>query len=802
MNFDSFGEANLLNYYSSMKAILKKELNSFFSTPIGYFVIAVYLLFNGLFLWVFEGDFNILHAGFADLNSYFFLAPWIFIFLIPAITMRSFSDEINDGTIEILSSKPITNWQIILGKYFGSLLLVLLAIVPTLIYVYSIYQLGNPIGNIEFGTTFGSFVGLFFLASAYIAIGIFSSTISKNQIVSFIIAVIVSFFAYYGIEALANYSLFGSLDYTFRRLGMSEHYNSIGKGVIDTRDLIYFLTITLLFLFLTKLRIRNEYKYSKIAKFLIVLFVLNLVSSIFHARLDLTEDKRYTLSNVTKSIIYNINDLIHITVYLKGDFPSEFKRLQTETKQHLEELRALNKNIIFQFKDPLQIAQELIDNGLDASRLQVQENEKFSEIVIFPWAVINYKGQSENIPLLKDIFSNSQNEQLESSIQNLEYAFTSGIHKLTSQKSKKIAVLKGNGELSNIYITDFLLKLREYYHIAPFTLDSVATQPYKTLKDLSKFDLAIIAKPTIKFSEKEKFTLDQFIMNGGKTLWMIDNVQAELDSLMATGESLAYARDLGLTDFFFNYGARINTDLIADLYSTQIPLATGNIGNQTQFNSFMWKYFPLLNSTNNHAINTNIEAVSVKFANSIDTLKNTIHKTVLLQSSLRSKPVGTPTIVSLKSITEEQVPAEYNMGNKAIAVLLEGTFKSAYNSRVNPFKIKDAKKTGVENKMVIISDGDIIANEVSQGKPLELGVDKWSNQHYGNKEFLLNTVNYLLDETGLINIRSKRVKINYLDKQKAFNQSNLWQLVNILFPLIILGIFGFIFNYLRKKKYQ
>lgn len=241
-----------------MTAILKKELNSFFSSPIGYLVIAVYLIINGLFLWVFKGDFNILHAGFADLTSYFFLAPWIFMFLIPAITMRSFSDEMNTGTLEILKTKPLTNRQIILGKYFGSFTLVILAITPTLIYVYSVYQLGNPIGNIEFGTTFGSFISLLFLVSAYTAIGIFSSTLSKNQIVSFIVSVFISFILYYGFEAVSNYNLFGNLDYTFKYIGMSEHYNSLSKGVIDTRDLIYFLSVTFFFLVLTKFRIQHE----------------------------------------------------------------------------------------------------------------------------------------------------------------------------------------------------------------------------------------------------------------------------------------------------------------------------------------------------------------------------------------------------------------------------------------------------------------------------------------------------------------------------------------------------------------
>ena len=241
-----------------MKSIIIKELNSFFSSPIAYLVIGVYLLINGLFLWVFEGDFNILHAGFADLNNYFFLAPWIFIFLIPAITMRSFSEELNTGTIEILKTKPITNWQLILGKYIGSFILVILAIIPTLIYVYSIYQLGNPVGNIKFGTTFGSFIGLLFLASTYTSIGIFSSTISKNQIVSFIIAVFTSFILFYGFESLANYNLFGNLDSTIQNIGLNAHYKSISKGVIDTRDLVYFASITFFFLLLTNYRIQHE----------------------------------------------------------------------------------------------------------------------------------------------------------------------------------------------------------------------------------------------------------------------------------------------------------------------------------------------------------------------------------------------------------------------------------------------------------------------------------------------------------------------------------------------------------------
>ncbi len=237
-----------------MFAILKKELNSFFASPIGYLVIAVFLVINGLYLWVFKGDFNILNAGFADLNSFFFIAPWFFLFLIPAITMRSFSDEFRSGTIEILKTKPLTDWQIVLGKYFGAFILIILALLPTLVYIYSIVKLGAPIGNLDVGSTIGSYIGLLFLASTYTAIGLFTSTLSSNQIVAFILAIIIAFFLFYGFEALADLNL----PEIIRNFGMNEHFKSISRGVIDTRDIIYFVSITVFFLFLTKLKLNVE----------------------------------------------------------------------------------------------------------------------------------------------------------------------------------------------------------------------------------------------------------------------------------------------------------------------------------------------------------------------------------------------------------------------------------------------------------------------------------------------------------------------------------------------------------------
>jgi ABC-2 type transport system permease protein len=239
-----------------MFPILRKEINAFFSTPVAYLVIGVFLLMNGLFLWVFKDDFNILNAGFADLNNFFFLAPWIFLFLIPAITMKSFADELSSGTIELLKTKPITDWQIVLGKFWASLLLIIIALIPTLTYVYTVYELGNPTGNIDLGSTLGSYLGLLFLAASYAAIGLFTSTLSKNQIVAFILGVFITFILFYGFDTLAN--SFTQDGYTLKLLGINEHFKSISRGVIDTRDIVYFLSVILFFLFLTKQNIGHE----------------------------------------------------------------------------------------------------------------------------------------------------------------------------------------------------------------------------------------------------------------------------------------------------------------------------------------------------------------------------------------------------------------------------------------------------------------------------------------------------------------------------------------------------------------
>jgi len=792
-----------------MFAVLKKEIQSFFTSPIGYLVIAIFLLTNGLFLWVFKSEFNVLDYGFADLSSFFFLAPWILLFLIPAVCMRSFSDEKKQGTLELLLTKPISHTSIVLGKYLGAFMLIIFALIPTLLYVYTVYQLGDPIGNLDSGSTIGSYFGLLFLIAAYTSIGIFASILTNNQIVAFIIAIAISFFFYYGFDAIADVATITFVE----QLGMNYHFKSIGRGVIDTRDVLYFISVTIFFLALTIVKVGNKSIVKKeriiLSVLLLGLLVINIFSSSVFKRFDLTSDKRYTLSEASKKLIEDVNSPIIIDVFLEGEgFPSEFRRLKNETQQLLEEFSSTNKNIHFAFINPLEDEatrnrniQQLSERGLTPMQLNVQESGKTSQEVIFPWALASYNNQTVKISLLKNNIGASTQEKVANSIQHLEYAFADGFNKLINPKNKKVAVLKGNGQLDNRYIADFLKTIGNYYLTAPFTLDSVASNPQKTLNDLNNYDLIVSAKPTQAFTEQEKYVLDQYTMKGGKSLWLVDKVAMDKDSLYnASGVSFATIRDLNLTDFFFKYGIRINPVLVNDMYSAPISLAVGE-GSETQFQPVQWQYSPLASGNSNHPIVNNLNLVKFDFANQIDTLKNSVTKTVLLKSSPLSKLIGVPTEISLETITQQPDRNTYTNGNQNLAVLLEGKFTSVYNNRVKPFSINDNKATSHPTKMIVIADGDIIKNEIRRSGPLELGFDAWTGRLYGNKEFLLNSINYLLEDNGLINIRSKEIAIAFMDPEKITTQKRQWQIVNIALPLVLLAVFGLVFNLIRKKKY-
>ena len=361
--------------------------------------------------------------------------------------------------------------------------------------------------------------------------------------------------------------------------------------------------------------------------------------------------------------------------------------------------------------------------------------------------------------------------------------------------------MRGNGELPDDYIANFIQNISQYYFVAPFTLDLAGLNPENTLRELIEFDLIIEAKPTQAFTENEKYVLDQYLIQGGKALWLVEKVAMETESLFnETGSVLAIPRNLNLGDLFFSYGLRINPVLINDIYSAPIILATGS-GNDTRFTPYPWFYSPLSSSPNSHPIINNIEAVKFEWANQIDTLRNNIKKTILLSSSPQTKIEGTPREISLNILNTTPNLSGYNADEQALAVLLEGRFTSAYKNRVKPFKIDNPSDLSEPTKMIVIADGDVIKNQLLKGEPQELGFDRYTGNTYGNKEFLLNSVNYLLDESGLIDIRSKEISIAFLNTQKVTAEREKWQFINLIIPLLILGFGAFGYNYFRKKRY-
>lgn len=543
-----------------------------------------------------------------------------------------------------------------------------------------------------------------------------------------------------------------------------------------------------------------------------ILIVLNVLGSLFFHRFDLTKDKRYTLSPTSLQIIKQVKNPLSIKIYMQGELPADFRRLQQETKQLLEEFQAYNSNIVFEFVNPMEnedesmaIVKSLYQKGLTPVNITVDDKGKQSQAMVFPWAVAVYDNKEVNIPLLKNIMGASTTQKVIGSIQHLEYSIADAINKISKDKQKKVAIIKGNGELSEIHIGKLLRQIKESYYIGPFTLDSVAKDPNGTLDALKEYDLAIISKPTEKFSDEEKQVLDQFIMNGGKTLWLIDQVAADMDSLYnQAGATLAYPRDLNLNDMFFKYGFRINPDLIKDENGSPIKLATGEQGSATQYQDFIWKFAPLVQPASPHPIVKNLGGIKFDFASPIDTLKNGIKKTVLLQSSQYSKVIGTPSEINLNIVTEKTTPADYlNKGNQNLSILLEGSFHSAFENRVLPFKENSFQAKGKPTKMIVVADGDIARNQLDKNMmPVELGYDQRTGNLYDNKDFMMNCINYLLDDTGLINIRSKDVELPLLDKEKVYENYTTTQFITIGLPILILLVFGLVFTFIRKRKYS
>tara|TARA_X000000368_G_C23029226_1_gene711674 strand:- start:344 stop:2032 length:1689 start_codon:yes stop_codon:yes gene_type:complete len=561
----------------------------------------------------------------------------------------------------------------------------------------------------------------------------------------------------------------------------------------------------------------------------VFIVLLNTLFSFTDLSFDLTEEKKHSIATETKQILSELDDIIFIKIYLDGDFPAEFKYLQSEVLNLLTSFKSIaGTNFDFEFINPNQLVNEeekmnlfkqLVNDGLSPTNIEIKTSSSKSNHMIFPCASIYYKDKQQPVNFLKNSITKQANENVNASVEVLEFEFISAIQHLTKNKLDKIAFLEGNGELNEnqVYdITESVLddnfNLSYYYNvnrfnIKEFTLDSTTMLPdiSRQLYILNTYKAIIIAKPTIPFNQLEKLLIDQYVMHGGKILWLVDGVIANMDSLNnKSGSFVANKNQLNIDDQLLKYGVKINSNLVEDLRSSKIPIITGYSKNKPQQSYFQWPYFPLLVSDSKHPISKGLDGIKCNFISSIDTIKNNIKKTILLHSSKKSRLNLAPTKVSLGIL--ENIPAieSYNKKHEPVAVLLEGEFESLYKNRLvtknTQIKLKEESE---KTKMIIVADGDIIANKVSSsGIIFPLAYESNIKYTYaGNKHFLINAIQYLCDDNGLSHLKTKELSLRMLDKEKVQKNKLLIQLINIVLPVLILLIFAILFNKNKKRKY-
>ncbi len=560
--------------------------------------------------------------------------------------------------------------------------------------------------------------------------------------------------------------------------------------------------------------------------FLLLLFLLvllNIAGNFAFFRIDLTSEKRYSLNGETVRFLKGLDDIIYVKVYLEGDMPAGYKKLRNSTQEMLDEMRAYGSNIEYEFIDPAAsgdeketkaVYRQLVEQGLIYTTPVEEKESGVSQKLLWPGALVSYRGKTIPLQLLSSTTYASEELMITRAINDLEYEITNAIRKLTSVVKPRVAFIEGHGELDSLETKDVQTALKEYYTVERVRLDSsLSTLIYRTQRKDSiifalKYQAIVIAKPDSAFSEKDKFLIDQFVMRGGKVLWMLDRVEASMDSLSNSNASLVYPLDLNLDDLLFRYGARLNADLVMDLNSARIPVVVGMMGNQPRFAPKRWPYFPLCMPASTHPIVNNLNATRFEFANSVDTVgASTIKKSVLLRSSDRATRINAPARISLNILRDKPDPKIYSQRGIPMAVLLEGKFESLYKNRLVP-ELMNNKVIGFKQvcdkpgKVIVVADGDMIRNLVNRnGQIAPAGFDRYSGELFGNRDFFLNCMNYLCDDAGLISVRSRTAKLRLLDSTRIKAERLSIQIKNVLVPILVLLVSGAILVFIRKRKY-
>lgn len=549
--------------------------------------------------------------------------------------------------------------------------------------------------------------------------------------------------------------------------------------------------------------------YQRPLLLLIALIAVNVLSAFVFFRLDLTQEKRYTLSSATRSLLTNLPDDIHVTVYLTGDLPPAFKRLENAVRETLDEFQAdANTTLTYQFIDPDAITgadekRKFIDRlqqrGLLPTNLVASEGGKRTEKLVFPGALVSYKGKETAVLLLKGNKAASKEEQLNQSYEGVEYQLASAIRKLTQTEGKRrrVGLLYGHTQVPPSRFADLLASVQENYDL--FFIDLTKPGP------ITGLDVVLVPKPDRPFSEEDVFKLDQFVVNGGRALFFVDGQR--IDSVSNEG-NYAQPLNLNLDDLFFRWGVRINRDVVKDLNCVPIPLNVGNLGDKPNIQLLPWRFYPLLNNfgTSGNPIVRNLDALLGRFVSTLDTVRAAdIRKTPLLLTSPYTTLLKTPALISYNEARQQPDPKTYTGGPQLIGCLLEGRFTSLFANRILPGdpRAQGFRAQGEPSRVLVCSDGDLIVNEVDfrRGVPYPLGFDRFTRTTFANKDFALNAIDYLVDPTGVIAARTRTVLLRPLDRIRVDADRTFWQLINLLGPLALVGATGLVWQLVRKKRY-
>jgi gliding-associated putative ABC transporter substrate-binding component GldG len=546
-----------------------------------------------------------------------------------------------------------------------------------------------------------------------------------------------------------------------------------------------------------------------------VLLFVNVLGNTFYNYYDLTEDKRFTLTDASVDLMENRREVVYVKVLLEGEFGGAYKRLQNSVRELLDDYRSISPNLEYDFENPLEGSVEEVNarkelyakSGIYPINLKEQTSDSKKEQITYPYALIFYQGRETAINLLENNVPGMNPELvINNSVSLLEYKITAAINKLMTVTKPIVLYTTGHQELNPIQTADLDAEMIKSYDLNRINLDSVVQID-------PEVDVLIVAKPTLPFSEKDNFKIDQYVMNGGRVLWLLDKVATSIDSMRVTGQHLAMPLELNLDRLLFKYGCRIQPNLVMDLECTPIALQTGVIGDKPQFELFPWYFYPRISSRSDHPIVKSIDRVNMFFPNVIDTIETRggeVKKEILLTTSDYSRYQRVPVNLTFEILRDQPNPDLYNKQNLPLAVLLEGTFPSEYENRVTESLLTGLQELNIEYKkvseptrMIVVSDGDVAISRLDRQtqKPLPLGLNPFDKYQYANKQFLMNAIEYLHNDKGVIEARGKEVKLRLLDRVKAKEEKTKWQMINILIPIIGLAFFGIIYNWLRRRKY-